>query len=280
MLLCCSREEYLARAKDEFTDLKKKYKNAIYIIGGDYNHPDIDWKRSTVTNKFYPHRVSQTYLDIAQELGLEEMVDFPTRQENTLDLVLTSHPGFKIRCKPLLPVGPKSDHDIVLFDTSHQPYRPGPPRRKIYLWKKADLDGFRSSISSSSKTFLPTEFEDIDNMWAAFKTTITSAIDRHVPTKMTSTRRTHPLVNTNLRRLMRRKQRAHRKAKRPRQVRDWERYKRLQAEVQRSTRSAHRGNMEDVVSKNLKENSKRFRSFIKSKRQEASGVSALLNNDG
>ena len=70
------------------------------------------------------------------------------------------------------------------------------------------------------------------------------------------------------------------KAKRSGQTRDWERYKRLKAEVQRSTRRAHRGYMEDFVSKDLKENSKRVCSFIKSKQQEASGVSALLNNDG
>ena len=38
--------------------------------------------------------------------------------------------------------------------------------------------------------------------------------------------------------------------------------------------------MEDIVSQDLKENSKRFWSFIKGKRQEASGVSALMNEDG
>ena len=79
---------------------------------------------------------------------------------------------------------------------------------------------------------------------------------------------------------MRRKQRAHRLAKRNRQARDWNRYKKLQAEAQRSTRKAHKGNMEDIVSQDLKENSKCFWSFIKSKRQEASGVSALMNEDG
>ena len=57
-----------------------------------------------------------------------------------------------------------------------------------------------------------------------------------------------------------------------------ESYKRIQAEVQRSTRRAHSGYMEDVVSKDLKENSKRFWSHIKSK-EEASDVSALLNDD-
>ena len=49
------------------------------------------------------------------------------------------------------------------------------------------MDGLRSSISSSSQTFLSTDYADIDSIWAAFKTTVTSAVDQHVPTKMTST---------------------------------------------------------------------------------------------
>ena len=287
MLLCSyyrppdkTSEEYLNMVKEEFTDLRKKFKNAVFIIGGDFNLPDINWNKNTVTNKSYPYRVSQTFLDIAQELGLEQMVDFPTRQDNTLDLVLTSHPGFKIRCKPLPPIGPKSDHDIVLFDTSHQPYRARPTRRKIFLWKKADFDGLRSTVAEASRSFLSTLFDDIEVMWTAFKTTITSALDKHVPTKLTSTRHTHPWVNTNLRRLMRRKQRAHRKAKQTGQPRDWERFKRVQAEVQRSTRKAHRSHMQDVVSADLKEKPKRFWSYIKSRRQEASGVAPLINKDG
>ena len=117
-------------------------------------------------------------------------------------------------------------------------------------------------------------------MWSAFKTAISGAVDQHVPTKFTSTRRTHPWVNTSLRRMMRRKQRAHRKAKKSGNHRDWERFKRLQAETQKSTRKAHRNYMEDVVSADFKENPKRFWSFIKSKRQEASGVSELVNKEG
>ena len=56
--------------------VKKKHKNAIYIICGYFNLPDIDWKKSTVTNKFYPHKVSQTYPGMVQELGLEQLLDF------------------------------------------------------------------------------------------------------------------------------------------------------------------------------------------------------------
>ena len=156
-----------------------------------------------------------------------------------------------------------------------------PENKKIRLYKRrADLDGLRASVATAGNSFLTTGFEDIESMWAAFKTVISEAVDQHVPTKFTSTRRTHPWVNTSLRRMMRRKQRAHRKAKTSGNQRDWERFKRLQAELQRSTRKAHRSYMQDVVSADLKENPKRFWSFIKSKRQEGTGVSELVNKDG
>ena len=204
------------------------------------NLPHINWDNNTVSNKCYPHTVSQTYLDITQELGLEQTVNFPTLQENTLDLVSISHPGYKIRCKLLPPIREKSDHDIVLYDKSHQVYHARPPCRKIFLWKKADLDGIKSSISVACSAFKNIEFDSIEGMWASLKTAVTTALEQHVLTKMSSTRRTPPWVNTNLRRMMRRKQRAHRKVSRSAQAKDWDRFKKLQPKVQRSTRLAHR----------------------------------------
>ena len=102
------------------------------------------------------------------------------------------YPGFKIRCKPLSPIGPKSDHDIVLFDTPHQPYRARPTRRKTILWKKErkkskDLDDLRSTVAEASRSFLSTIFDDIEVMWTAVKTVITSAFVKHFPTKLTRT---------------------------------------------------------------------------------------------
>ena len=44
-------------------------------------------------------------------------MDFPTRKENTLDLIFTTHPSFTQRCKPLPSIG-NNDHDIVLLDVA------------------------------------------------------------------------------------------------------------------------------------------------------------------
>ena len=128
-------------------------------------------------------------------------------------------------------------------------------------------------------TFTNSEFDSIDGMWASLKTVVKTAHKQNVPTKMSSTRHTYPWVSTSLRRMMRRKQRAHRKAKKSGQSKDWDRFKRLQSEVQRSIHTAHKRYMTDVVSNDLK-NTKRFWSFIKSKRQESSGVAPLINTEG
>ena len=58
------------------------------------------------------------------------------------------------------------------------------------------------------------------------------------------------------------------------------RYKRLRMQAQKDMRSAHKKYMEEIVSNDLKENPKVFWSYIKSKRQESTGVAPLKNKDG
>ena len=67
------------------------------------------------------------------DLALEQKVLLPTRGQNTLDLLFTSHPTIIDKCKALPALG-RSDHDTVLIDlalTAHQ-QRCSP--RKILLW--------------------------------------------------------------------------------------------------------------------------------------------------
>lgn len=78
----------------------------------DFNLPNIEWKDMSVLGTMYPNRLNTFFIAIIQELALEQVVDFPTHQENILDLVLTTHPSLVNKCKPLPGLG---DHDIVLI---------------------------------------------------------------------------------------------------------------------------------------------------------------------
>ena len=121
-----------------FTTLKQKLKKAIFIVAGDFNLLDIHLESHTVTDNNYPHCVSETFLDIALDLNLEQ--------------VFMSHPSYKVRNKPLPPVGYKRDYDVVLLETAYRPHRARVPRRKLYLWRKADTQGIKQHLQSFSTT--------------------------------------------------------------------------------------------------------------------------------
>ena len=53
-----------------------------------------------ITNQ-YPSRVNQSFLDMVSDNSFEEIVNFPTRKQNTLYIILTTHPNFTQRCKPM-----------------------------------------------------------------------------------------------------------------------------------------------------------------------------------
>jgi hypothetical protein len=50
-------------------------------------------------------------------------------------------------------------------------------------------------------------------MWQSFKTEIKFIIDKRVPTKMTKPKHTHPWMNTDIRRKINQKHRAHAKTR-------------------------------------------------------------------
>ena len=211
--------------------------------------------------------------------GLEQIVNFPTRKDKTLDLIFTSHPSFMERCKPLPSIG-NSDHDIVLLDTNLISRPPKPTKRKIYLWKQADIQGIQDDLAVFESTICEDSPVSVEDMWSSFKAEIHTIIDERVPSKMTQARQSHPWMNRSIRRAIRRKQRAHKRSRRTGTKKDKDRYKKLQAEVQFEVRSAHKHYMQDVVSDSYKENPKKFWSYIKSTGQESAGVSPLKNEDG
>jgi hypothetical protein len=272
-------ETYLDLVKSEISGLHSKNKNNVLIIGGDFNVPDIDWKALSIAGHQNSARVNQTFLDLAAECSLEQQVDFPTRKQNTLDLIFTTHPSFKQRCKPLPPIG-NSDHDIVLYDTSLQAFRSRPQRRKIHLWKKADIQGIKDDVKSYSHTTLNKSPMNVTEMWNDLKSALHGIIDKRVPTKMTAARYSHPWINTNIKRALRRKRRAHSKAKKTQKKKDSDRYKRLQHEARYLIKNASKTYMEETVNEAFTSSPKRFWSFIKSRGQEASGVPPLKNKSG
>ncbi|CAG2226442.1 unnamed protein product [Mytilus edulis] len=189
-------------------------------------------------------------------------------KEKTLDLILTSHPSFKQRCKPIPAIG-NSDHDIVLLDTSIKAQNLNRLNVKIQLWKRTNIDEIQNEVRLFAENFNQKTFSNIENMWKYFKENIMKIIDQKVPTKMTTTKFTHPWINTNIKRLIRRKNKAYKKSRKTKKKRDRDRYKYLQQQTQMEIRKAHKEYMNDIISLSYTEKPKRFWSFLKSKGQDS-----------
>ena len=144
--------EYVESTITEIQNLKSKNKNHIFLLGGDFNLPDINWKMNDVTGNQVPKAISKTFLHMSADLSIQQVNDHPTRENNILDLLSTSHPGHVERCKTLPPIG-NSDHDILMVDISTNAYKPRPTRRKIFLWNKADLENMGKQLDTEFSKF-------------------------------------------------------------------------------------------------------------------------------
>ena len=94
-----------------------------------------------------PNRhVQSQLLEIAQEHCLAQVVNIYTRADKTLDLLLTNSPSPVKRVKGMPPIG-KADHDIVYVEYNIKAKRIQQAPRKIYLYKRADMDGLRDHLA-------------------------------------------------------------------------------------------------------------------------------------
>jgi hypothetical protein len=94
--------------------------NAILIIGGDMNFPGWNWKENTLKPNSTAPNLHTDFMDVLNNNALTQLVEEPTRQQNTLDLILTNHPGKVIRTDTIPGI---SDYDIVYTEFHLRPVK-------------------------------------------------------------------------------------------------------------------------------------------------------------
>ena len=92
-------------------------KNAHVLVGGDFNCGNFEWSTMQVPEGVPNRRVKSQLLEIVQDHCLSQVVNIHTREDKTLDLLLTNSPSPVNRVKGMPPIG-KADHDIVYVEYS------------------------------------------------------------------------------------------------------------------------------------------------------------------
>ena len=276
-----SSAEYMDCLSNVIQDVANKNKKSILWVGGDFNLPDIDWKTFSIVGHQYPRVINESIITTMTEAGLDQVVTFPTRLDNTLDLFLTNRPSCINKCQPIPGI---SDHEIVYIDSDIKPRRKRPVKRKIYLWDKADMNVIHDEGNKMMQEFVSTydSSSSVIEMWDSIESKLMKILDL-VPSKFTSTRFNQPWVTRKVKQLNRQKQRAYNKAcscHRQHKKRLWARYNLLKKKMQRVCKEAYTNYINTIICPDLQSNPKRFWSHISSKRCDNNGVAPLRGPRG
>ena len=110
--------------------------------GGDFNFCDIVWPdRLSKSGSPLSLYEGEKFIEILNDHHLEQLVHFPTREKNTLDLIITSLPSqfLDIKSPDRL-----SDHDIVSGTLKIVIPPIKTPRRKVYHYQRGDYESMRT----------------------------------------------------------------------------------------------------------------------------------------
>ena len=160
----------------------RNYESTTYtnVIIGDINLPKIDWNSLTCTGDI----LHKQFLLFVIESGYCQLVDFPTHNENLLDVLLTTDTKFFSSIKPDIPFG-SSDHTSVKFSMLfYNDYSPGQNTHaspSVYNWRMADYDAIESYLTQINWYNLVSLYPSASVLWDVFMAILLSCVDQFVP---------------------------------------------------------------------------------------------------
>ena len=244
-----------------------------FIVGGDFNLPGIIWG-DNVTIKdppSYGSQVNERLIELCDTLGLTQVVQQPTRENNILDLFLVTSPDRGTEADILTGV---SDHDAVCLSYNRRLNRNKKSSRNVYLFKRADMESLKGEITHYYNDEFKQHIEaiDINETWEKFKDLLNKLMKKHIPQRNVKQNCKLPWVNNIIRRLMRRRKRARAKSKKTGKVADWNRYKGMDKDLKKQLREAHTEYLTNIFADDDDRLSKKAWAYIKSRRKENIGI--------
>ena len=262
---------YLQSLCNLIQDIITDFPGAIIWIGGDINLPNIDWLTNSHNGNNYPVSFCNLVLELFCDSGISQMVSFPTRGNNTLDIFATNRPNLINKCIPIPGI---SDHDAVYVESFITAKYRCPAKRKLYQWAKADFQLLSQVITefTSSFTSSNTTTSCVQKMWNDFKAMCMDCMEL-VPYTYPSSRFNQPWVTTRTKRICRKKKRLYNKARSTGLASDWSNYKNIKKLSQHECRRAYYNYVSRISDPRV--NNKKFWSFIKNCRKDTTGITTL-----
>ena len=155
----------------------------------------------------------QILVDIINDHGNEQLVQFPTRERTTLDLIITYLPNqfVDIHAQDCL-----SDHDIVsgMLKIVIHPFKKH--RRKVYRYQKSYYESMRAETLEFAKEKYFNGYSDtrsVKENFNVFTSFIQDSADKHIPPKISRSVSSIPWITSEIRKKICRKNVTYTKAK-------------------------------------------------------------------
>jgi len=257
-------------------------RNSIVILGGDFNFPGLDWTTRTLKSGASCPGLHHQFLDTLADLGLEQVIEQPTRGENTLDLMCISHPNLVPRTETMPGV---SDHCIVYLELQLSAVQERQVQRPMPCYNKADWPQLKASISNLSSSVMDnfTPDSNPEEIWTTLRDGILESVQQYIPHRLLCPKRSLPWVDYKTRKLIRRRDRIHKKWKKTNNPALLEAFRSLKSEIQKRLRKQFWNFTEELITvpddaPDQPQTTKKFWSYVKQKRTEHSGVAPLKVN--
>ena len=169
------------------------------------NLPKLNWPESLPEFKpdCWHKQVYDFFLSIINDYNFTQVVSEPTRQDNILDLFLTTNATLimKVNCSPGL-----GDHDIVSAEALLKPTLQKQKPRKVLLFAKADWTTLKAKMKSYQQSFLINHFgKTVEELWTDFAKTLDKLSQECIPSKIIRGKSSLPWITQEIKRLIRKR---------------------------------------------------------------------------
>jgi hypothetical protein len=212
--------------------------NLCLLIGGDFNLPGWNWTNKTLHSGTQHAHQYYYFSNILDDHGLTQLVQEPTRNKNTLDLLITNYPSKILRIDITRGI---SDHDIIYAEMNMNSAINTQKPRKILIYRKAKWDSMKEDVSNLHRKIQQesTNGTDINNLWNIFKGGLEASVNKHIPHKVCKRKDKLPWITQELKSLIRKRDRAYKTKKKSNHPQDTKKCKHLKQTIQRKSRQAY-----------------------------------------
>ena len=179
-------------------------------------------------------------VELISDHELEQVVHFPTRGQNTLDLNITSLPGQLVDIHSPDRLSDYDIHGLWNFENSYPPIKK--PKRKVYKYQKGDYESMKGDALKFAKEKYLNGYSGTRSVQENFNLItffIQDSVDKHIPSKTSHSVSSVPWLTPEIRRKIRRKNATHAKAKKTGSAKFRTKFETLRREIKADIRKQH-----------------------------------------